>query len=138
MISELCIFILTGCYLFFSTGLAVRTTMNATITSQYCGVVSRFADQVRFLYHIWNQNQFISIVLWLPIIHPIHYSVAFREEKSSIITLSSNLRQNGFVLAVLYFVKIFYLYIEMRVIKGNLDILWVVKASKIGSIRTTK
>ena len=88
MVSELCIFILTGCYLFFSTGLAVRTTMNATITSQYCGVVSRFADQVRFLYHIRNQINPFPVLYFV-----LNFLSLYRKESNFIkeILISSGL-----------------------------------------------
>jgi hypothetical protein len=33
--------------LFPSTGVAVRTTMDATLTNQYCAVLSRLSDQVK-------------------------------------------------------------------------------------------
>ena len=38
--------------IFILIGVAVRTTMDATITNQYCAVLTRLNDQVEYLYEI--------------------------------------------------------------------------------------
>ena len=45
---------------FFLTGVAVRTTMDATLTNQYCAVLSRLSDQVAKLLSILTSKQVLG------------------------------------------------------------------------------
>ena len=50
--------------IFILIGVAVRTTMDATITNQYCAVLTRLNDQVEYLYEIIFRLEINKLILF--------------------------------------------------------------------------